>query len=304
MPNRLLPLVNPGTRNGRALDHVVVAVQDLQVASQQFEALGFNLTPRAQHNDEMGTSNRLIQLDNKTFIELLEVDRPNGVKAHDFELTPSVFSFGEHNKRFLSAQTGMSMLVFQTDDAMADIQQWQSLNIDTHAPYHFERKATLPDGSKVDLSFSLGFASSPDMPLCSFFVCRNGAPQHFWKKAFQQHANSAQGIVDITLCSETPERDADFVHRLFGGIRDDSHTGDSGDSEDGGDKRVSISLTDTQSITIATPEAVANIDTSFDTTAATLPRFAGITVAVSQPDKVRTIPAELAGGLFLNLVSV
>ena len=62
----------------RSIDHVVVAVRDLDHLAGEFEASGFNLTPRAYHSDRMGTSNRLIQFANNSFIELLEVDRPGG----------------------------------------------------------------------------------------------------------------------------------------------------------------------------------------------------------------------------------
>ena len=38
-----------------------------------YEALGFRLTPRARHPDNMGTSNRLAQFPARNFIELLEL---------------------------------------------------------------------------------------------------------------------------------------------------------------------------------------------------------------------------------------
>jgi hypothetical protein len=59
---------------GREIDHVVVAVRDLDRAGEE---LGFTLTPRAMHDERMGTSNLLAQFAEQNFIELLVVDRPD-----------------------------------------------------------------------------------------------------------------------------------------------------------------------------------------------------------------------------------
>src|SRR5262245_37222870 len=67
---------------GRAIDHVVLAVTDLDRAAETYQGLGFTLTPRARHEDRMGTSNRLAQFAAQNFIELLEVDRPQKLARH------------------------------------------------------------------------------------------------------------------------------------------------------------------------------------------------------------------------------
>src|SRR5258708_39106540 len=106
---------------GRAIDHVVLAVRDLDRAAARYEQLGFTLTPRASHDDRMGTSNRLAQFRGKSFIELLEVDRPDRLAAHDFSRGPPFFSFGDHNRLALGDPEGRSILAFATHDARADI---------------------------------------------------------------------------------------------------------------------------------------------------------------------------------------
>lgn len=65
--------------SGRSIDHIVIAVRDLDHASAAFSTAGFTLTPRAKHENRMGTSNQLAQFSERNFIELLEVDRPNGI---------------------------------------------------------------------------------------------------------------------------------------------------------------------------------------------------------------------------------
>jgi hypothetical protein len=203
--------------SGRAIDHVVLAVQDLDRAALSYQELGFTLTPRAAHEDRMGTSNRLAQFRGRNFIELLEVDRPEGLARHDLAASPPFFSFGDHNRLAVRERDGLSMMVFASDDARADILSFSSANLPTFAPFDFERFAELPDGAQVTVAFSLAFVQSPEMPRVAFFVCENRAQDYFWKPEYQSHANGATGIVAVYLSSVAPERDAAFVNKMFGG---------------------------------------------------------------------------------------
>jgi hypothetical protein len=187
--------------SGRAIDHVVLAVQDLDRTASRYQKLGFTLTPRAAHEGRMGTSNRLAQFRGRNFIELLEVDRPEGLARHDFGALPPFFSFGDHNRIASLEREGLSMMVFVSDDARADILSFSSANLPTFAPFDFERYAKLPDGAQVTVAFSLGFVQSPEMPRVAFFVCENRAQGYFWKPEYQSHANGATGIVAVYLSS-------------------------------------------------------------------------------------------------------
>lgn len=203
--------------SGRPIDHVVLAVCDLDQAAAVYERLGFTLTPCAAHEDRMGTSNRLVQFHGRNFIELLEVDRPTRLQPHGFAETPPFFSFGDHNRLATAEREGLSMLVFQTSDARADLLRFEAAGLHTFAPFDFARKARLPDGSSVTVSFTLGFVRSPHMPRIALFVCENRAQQVFWKPEYQRHPNGAQLIRAAYLASPAPERDAAFIHAMFGG---------------------------------------------------------------------------------------
>ena len=109
------------------------------------------------------------------------------------------------------------MIVFRTGDARADIEEWRKAGLDTYPPFDFQRQARLPDGSEVTIGFSLGFCTSAAMPELAFFVCQNRAEEHFWKPAYQEHANGADEIVAVTLAAKHPARHSDFLGRLFGG---------------------------------------------------------------------------------------
>ncbi|NKB49894.1 MAG: VOC family protein [Alphaproteobacteria bacterium] len=269
--------------SGRPIDHIVLAVRSLETAAQTYEGLGFTLTPRAFHEDRMGTSNRLAQFAGQNFIELLEVDRPDLLAPHDFQQTPPFFSFGDHNKS--TTRDAMTMLVFAGDDARADIAAFAKADVPTYAPFDFDRQATLPNGQQVTVSFSLGFATSPDMPDLAFFVCQNRAPDYFWKPAFQNHANGAQSITAIYLASDNPARDAAFIGKLFEGEIT---------PVDGG---LSVACGPQQAVHVLTPDTIAALDPSFQVDSYANPAFAGI--EISAPAARTTVPSTAAHGVFI-----
>ena len=199
----------PGTA---PLDHVVIAVRDLDAAARRYERLGFTLTPRAQH--PWGTANRLVQFSGGNFIELLEIDRPHLVAPHN---PPAHFSFGAFNRDFLAAcGEGFSMLVLKGENAPADVQRFAEAGLTTYAPFDFERQATLPDGRAVKVAFSLAFASHPAMPRAAFFTCHHHYPENFWRNQFQSHANGATGIDEAILVAADPAEISGFVAGFTG----------------------------------------------------------------------------------------
>jgi hypothetical protein len=274
--------------SGRAIDHVVLAVQDLDRAALSYQELGFTLTPRAAHEDRMGTSNRLAQFRGRNFIELLEVDRPEGLARHDLAASPPFFSFGDHNRLAVRERDGLSMMVFASDDARADILSFSSANLPTFAPFDFERFAELPDGAQVTVAFSLAFVQSPEMPRVAFFVCENRAQGYFWKPEYQSHANGATGIVAVYLSSVAPERDAAFVNKMFGG-----KVG----SIPGG---CSVACGPSQQLRVVTPQALAKHDRSFGGAEKGTPILAGIAVATHVRQGLT--PAAEASGMFIEWV--
>ncbi|QIE54782.1 VOC family protein [Pikeienuella piscinae] len=270
---------------GRAIDHVVLKVANLDRAAATYESLGFTLTPRARHEDRMGTSNRIAQFEEMNFIELLEVDRPEGLMAHDFSARPPVFSFGAHNRS--ATRDGASMLVFASEDARADNDAFAKAGLQTFAPFDFERKGRLPDGAEATLSFSLAFSRAPEAPEAPIFVCQNRAPGLFWKVGYQRHENGATGIRALWLASAAPAREADFYQRLFGGRTTEVEGG------------VDVSCGANQTLRIRTAEQVAVRDPGFDAAAFAGPRFVGVEIAGPTNGDV---PSDAACGMFISWV--
>ena len=275
--------------SGRAIDHVVLTVRDLDAAAITYQRLGFTLTPRAAHDDQMGTSNRLAQFRGRNFIELLEVDRPETLARHDLAASPPFFSFGDHNRIAMRDREGLSMLVFASDDARADISSFAAAGLATFAPFDFERQAQLPDGRKVTVAFSLGFIQSREMPNVAFFVCQNRAQDYFWKPEYQSHANGATRIAAVYLSSPAPERDAAFVSKMFGGEVS---------SVVGGFK---VMCGPSQELRVLTPQAIGERDRSLEWPAMSTPVLAGIALATDS--KQRRTSAADAKGMFIDWVT-
>ena len=90
----------------RGIDHLVIAVRDLDAARAAYRRLGFTLTPEARH--PFGTKNSLVQLDG-AFLELVAIADPALIP----EPTAQRFSFAAFNRDFLSRRAGLSMLVLK-----------------------------------------------------------------------------------------------------------------------------------------------------------------------------------------------
>jgi len=186
------------------IDHVVLAVRDLDAAASAYEALGFTLTPRANH--PFGTGNRLAQFAG-SFLEVLTVVEPEKISEPDGNRS----SFGAFNRDYLAAGEGFSMLVLSSTDADADLARYRAHDLKAYDRFDFERTAIQPDGTPRTVAFRLAFTSHDDLPACGFFTCENRFPENFWKPAYQTHANTARDIAEIALVVDEPARFEAFL---------------------------------------------------------------------------------------------
>ncbi len=85
-------------------------------------------------------------------------------------------------------------------------------------PFDFARMAKKPDGSEVEVSFSLAFARDHLAPHCGFFVCQQHRPENFWNPVMQAHPNGATALAGVTMVAADPADHAEFLS-AFNGIR-------------------------------------------------------------------------------------
>ncbi len=197
------------TMRARGIDHLVLAVRDLEATRQVYSRLGFTCTPTALH--PWGTANFLVQLQG-SFLEVLAVDRP------DLLIDPGQgeFSFGRFNEAFLKEREGFSMLVLESRDRDADLVDFKSRGLETYPPFGFSRQAKLPSGEEVTVSFSLAFVRDAIAPKIGFFTCQQHAPEYFWKSEYQSHANSAQKVGEVVMVSPHPAKHKAFLEGFSG----------------------------------------------------------------------------------------
>lgn len=186
------------------IDHLVLAVSNLEAARRRYAALGFTLTPPARH--PFGTGNCLVQLEG-AFLELLAVMAPKNIP----EPQAGRFSFAAFNRDYLAKGEGLSMLVLASGDARAEQVRMKRAGLESYEPFDFSRQAKLPSGEEVTVGFSLAFATSAVMPDAGFFYCQQHAPEHFWKAEYQRHANGAVTLEEVGLVAERVDEAGPFL---------------------------------------------------------------------------------------------
>lgn len=195
----------------RRLDHLVLPARDLEAQAAFYQRLGFRVGARNVH--PWGTENRLVQFD-RCFLELITL----GQSAVPPPPAPRFFSFGAHVGNWLAREgDGMSMLVCDSQDAKADAIWLNQAGIAEFEPFWFGRKGQRPDGTPMEVAFSLAFATPSVMPDLCFFFCQQHNPENFWNPAFQEHENSATGVSRVVVVRDRPDQAAAFLNRWLGG---------------------------------------------------------------------------------------
>lgn len=188
----------------RRIDHLVLAVHDLDAAARLYDDLGFQVG--AQNRHPWGTENRIVQF-RSSFLELITVGQGAEIPPH----APGVFSFGAFVRDYLARREGLAMVVLDSDDARADAQAFARAGVGAFAPFDFERKGRRADGRETHVAFSLAFAMDDRLPMAAFFVCQQHFPQAFWSPELQQHANGVTNVSEVRLAVDDPAHYADFL---------------------------------------------------------------------------------------------
>jgi catechol 2,3-dioxygenase-like lactoylglutathione lyase family enzyme len=157
-----------------AIDHVVVAVRDLDAAAASFRALGFTLTPRGHHS--IGSQNHCIML-GSTYIELLAA--------------PVSHPWLDYYRTFLGRGDGLAALALSTDDADAAARQLNGAK----APMELSR----PVEGGVARFRLVQLENVPNL-----FVCQHLTRELVWRRQWQQHSNGAVELVGVAMPMQQP----------------------------------------------------------------------------------------------------
>ncbi len=188
----------------RGIDHLVLAVHDLDAAAAFYRALGFTVGSRNRH--PWGTLNHIVQMPGQ-FLELIALE-PGFTKP---AMSEPVYNFAGFLSDFLAYSEGLAMLVLESKDAHADQLTFEAVGIGKPEPFFFERRGKRPDGTDVHVAFTLAFAAAPQGTEAGFFVCQQHFPENFWNPEFQVHPNGVSGVGAVVLQSSAPDMLASFI---------------------------------------------------------------------------------------------
>jgi len=122
-------------RPARRLDHVVIAVRDLDDAIARYRSLGFDARPGGRHTGR-GTHNAIVRF-GLDYLELISVyDEAEASAAGRSELLD-----------FLATREGPVAYALATDDIAAEAERIRAAGLAVIGPFAMERQR--PDGSKL-----------------------------------------------------------------------------------------------------------------------------------------------------------
>ena len=167
------------------LDHVLIAVRDLDAAKDTFERLGFKVTPEGRHPGR-GTSNRLVVFGGE-YLELIAVHDPEG------DL------FRPNLPSFLSEREGLFIFSMGTPDVHERARSVRSAGIRITDPVKGSRQAA--DGSTA-YSWTQAEIHPAEMPGSqTFFIQHDHAIEQRYDDPPNptNHPNGVLGISSLSL---------------------------------------------------------------------------------------------------------
>lgn len=188
-------------RNGLAgIDHVVIAVRDLERARLGWTRLGFNLTPRGRHLGQ-GTANYCIMF-GRDSLELL------GAVGADEQ--------SERLAAFLAQREGAMAAAFAPDGPIEGVAAaLAGLGLTPGEPRALGRQLELPEATVVP-RFTLLSLPPDETPALDCFVCGHLTPELVRRPEWLTHPNGALGLRSLYLVVAETAPLLPAYDRLFG----------------------------------------------------------------------------------------
>lgn len=192
----------------KGLDHVVVMVDGIDAAQQQYEKLGFHVQPRGFHK-KLGTANHLMIFD-RDYFEILGIVEP----------TP----YNAERREWLKSGGGLANVALATDGADLACEAFKAAGLNPDAPLDFDRAVEI-DGRTEHAKFRTVRIPKTNMPVVGFFVCEHVTPQFVYRPEWARHPNGARGILGVTVIAEQPAKWIAELEKYFGAgsVRREGH---------------------------------------------------------------------------------
>jgi catechol 2,3-dioxygenase-like lactoylglutathione lyase family enzyme len=180
------------------IDHVIIAVADLERARIGWERLGFTLTPRGRHLQK-GTGNYCIMFE-RDYLELMGAVDPRQDTGGLAE--------------FLANGEGPRGLAFATrageETAAALVRQ----GLHPTEPRDLTRQLELPEGTVLP-RFKLVSLPPEETPALMSFVCQHLTPELVRRPEWLRHANAVVGLAGVVVLVEATKPLAAAYEKLF-----------------------------------------------------------------------------------------
>jgi catechol 2,3-dioxygenase-like lactoylglutathione lyase family enzyme len=181
------------------LDHLVILVRDLDLATADYERLGFVVTPGGEHADGL-TRNALISFEDGSYFELVSFLDPEDTRDN-------VWGW----RQFLPHE-GLVDYCAASDDIESDVSRLKSLGFDVNGPDEGGRR--LPDG--VEIRWRSARISQQDRILP--FLIEDLTPRELRVPGgpATRHPNGASGICRLEIAAPNAEEATSSLNDLVG----------------------------------------------------------------------------------------
>ena len=175
------------------LDHVGVAVRNLDAAKESFQRLGFQLTARSLHAgatspggavEPWGTGNHCAMFADG-YLEIIGITDAN---LHTTQIDGR-----------LERYEGLHIIAFGTDDAAAAHAALEERVEGVQAPAALERDVPFEGGTKRGRFRNIYFDTEA-FPEALYIVIEHVTPDVLWQPALLSHPNGIRALAGVTLC--------------------------------------------------------------------------------------------------------
>lgn len=166
------------TRPTRGIDHLVIAVRDLDRAEAQYRRLGFALTPRG-HHIKLGSYNHCAMFA-EDYLELL---------AQGTQSRPAL-------ERFLKMREGIAGIALRTTDARRTFAELRQQGVAIADPVDFGRPVDTPAG-KREARFTTTELDNDTTAGHRVFFCEHKTPELVWLPQYQAQPNGVTALAGV-----------------------------------------------------------------------------------------------------------
>jgi catechol 2,3-dioxygenase-like lactoylglutathione lyase family enzyme len=178
----------------RGIDHIVIAVRELETAIRRYSEAGFTVVRGGRHN--LGTHNALIALADGSYIELIAFLNP--MQGHPWQAA-------------LDKGGGIVDFCMQTDDLAADVELLRRAGATMGDPVPMTRDR--PDGYR--LSWVLSIPAPPFSGQLPFLI-KDETPRDERVPRDHTHRIGATGLESVTVAVENPDSVSRIYARVMG----------------------------------------------------------------------------------------